>query len=259
MAQRKDFHAFCQDLAAQVGVGRRGLRRDWSALEKLVRDHVLPRMPEAEVKKLLGKGIAKLEAEENDLKAIAAYGAAQGWVDAASLCRALEEADRSNPLWFLARVSGKTFGAAVAPRLAEYWLCEEGDRWTRRKDVEFYDYDWYVAAIGSTIRLELKASSERNPRFQQIRDPRMSRNPEAYDYDGCLCVGGHGGALEWWYFPAKAVEDLIHREVFPPQHGGRKMVSGTFWVTVSKKNREILEEFRVPSEWLRNFILKNYA
>jgi len=259
MPKATDFHKFCAELAHQVGIGRAGLRRDWSGLKRLVEESVLPRLTNEQVRELLGKDTSRLEGEFNDLKAIATYGVGRGWVEAPDLRAALEAADQSNPLWFLANVSGKTFGGSVAPKLAQYWLCEEGDRWIRQKDVEYYDYDWDVAALGRTIRLELKASSEESPRFQQVRSPRMSGTGKGYDYDGCLCLGGYGGTLEWWYFPAKAVEQFIETEDFTRQHGGSKMVSRTYWVTMNDKNRAKFERFRVSSEHLRGFILKNYA
>lgn len=259
MTKESEFQRFCQQLAQHIGVGRAGLRRDWSAVDRLVRDLVLPRMTADQVHELLDKEPSRLEGELNDLKALGAYGVARGWLESRDLRAALQAADASNLLWFLANVSGKTFGGSVAPKLAEYWLCEEGDEWNRRKDVEYYDYDWRVAALGSIIRLELKASSEKNPRFQQIRDPRMSRTPESYDYDGCLCLGGYGGKLEWWYFPADAVEMLIRRDVITPQHGAHKIVSGTYWITLNKRMRPILQDFRVSSQGLRDSILKKHA
>jgi len=248
MPTGKDFHRFCRELAREVGIGRAGLRRDWTVLEQLVRGRVLTQMTSQQVRELLDKDASQLHGEFNDLKALAAYGVARGWVDPKTLREALQAADQSNPLWFLANVSGKTFGGSVAPKLAEYWLCEEGDRWIRRKDIEYYDYDWYVAATESTIRFELKASSEKNPRFQQIRSPRMSGSQEQYDYDGCLCLGGYGGALEWWYFP-----------VIAPQHGAHKIVSGTYWIVMTKENRTKCEKYRITSENLRDTILKQHA
>ena len=134
MPTGKDFHRFCRELAREVGIGRAGLRRDWTVLEQLVRGRVLTQMTSQQVRELLDKDASQLHGEFNDLKALAAYGVARGWVDPKTLREALQAADQSNPLWFLANVSGKTFGGSVAPKLAEYWLCEEGDRWIRRKD-----------------------------------------------------------------------------------------------------------------------------
>lgn len=259
MNMQSKFANFCRKLGEEIGIGRVGLRRDWGKLEKLVKESVLPNMAPQEVYELLGKEASRLEGESNDLKALAAFGVARGWLDRESLREALQAADESNPLWFLANVSGKTFGGTVAPKLAEFWLCKDGDEWKRRKDVEYYDYDWYVAELESTVRLELKASSEKNPRFQQIRAPRMSGIQEGYDYDGCLCLGTYGGKVEWWYFPASAVEKLIKAGVITAQHGAHKIVSGTYWITMNSKTREVVQRYSVPSEKLRDRILRKHA
>ena len=220
--------------------GRKGLSRDWSQLVRLCKTKVLLNIPTEEVTEMLGKEVDEINPELNDYKALAAYGVRAGWIKAEELWRALDIADRSNPLWFLALHSGKTFGETIAPLIAEHYLKEENDGWKKMSTRELYDIKW---SPGREISIELKASSEKTPRFQQIRRPTMSHTT-GYDYDVLLCLGVYGGQLEWWSIPAAIVEKLIQNDTIKPQHNANKSRRiGSYWFSIGKKERTLLAPY----------------
>lgn len=54
---------------------------------------------------------------------------------------------------------------------------------------------------------------------------------------------------------AETIALFISEHDFTPQHGGKKMSSGTYWVTVDAAKRAKLAAFEVTSESLRAFVL----
>ncbi len=210
-------------------------------------------MNEPEVESLLGKKFADLDPEENDLKALAAYAAGRGLLDPAELRAALDADLRESPLYFLAGLSGKTFGETVAPELCAFWLRAEGDAWQKMPNRERYDVAWAPGASRHLLRIELKASSEHPGfRFQQVRDPRAG-DQLRLDYDGLLCMGVTAGSVGFWLIPADDVARLIATGVLERQHGGSKtgLSSNTYWIVTDRTNRDRLAGFAVAPEELR--------
>ncbi len=115
------FADYCNALAAQQRVGRPSLRRKWANLRALA-DRVLPDIPDELVTSLLGKAKSAADPEENDLKALVSWAVGHGIVKATELRTALEDDNRASPLYWLAGLSGKSFGENVAPQLSAYWL-----------------------------------------------------------------------------------------------------------------------------------------
>jgi len=234
--------------------GRKGLLRDWGVLVHLFEEKVAPHLPPEATKAMLGKSTDEMNPEHNDYKAMVAYGVHAGWVEPGEMKGALEAANQSNPLWFLATSSGKTFGETIAPIIAEYFLSAEGDSWVKMPSTELYDIDW-TPSSHVPLHLELKASSEANPRFQQIRRPDMSQGGSD-DYDALLCLGVYGGKTEWWYIPAKDIEQLMTEGIITQQHNAGKEVAGSYWITVDASVRERLTPYYVGNpETLRAHIL----
>lgn len=151
-------------------------------------------------------------------------------------------------------MSGKTFGETVAPLIARYWLVDQGDEFVKMSNREVYDFGWLPRESDKTIRIEMKASSEDSPNFQQIRHPRMSGVASTLDYDVLLCLGLSNAGLEWWAFPADEVETFIAAKIFTPQHGGTKMESGTSWIRIRPTDRNRFKRFESDSNSLRTFI-----
>lgn len=110
---------------------------------------------------------------------------------------------------------------------------------------------------GGHVRIELKASTEDQPRFQQIRHPRMT-NPTVpgYEYDALVCLHVSNAGLEWRVIPAANVLQSIESGEMPPQHGGRKVASGTYWVQMNDENRARFAAFQVSSQQLRDALLR---
>jgi hypothetical protein len=161
----------------------------------------------------------------------------------------------AGPFGFLQTLSGKVFGETVAPQIAQFWLHEEGDQFIKMAGGDLYDFRWAVVETGQTIRIEMKASTEASPNFQQVRHPKMTA-PDAsdFEYDVLLCLHASNAGLEWWAFPAQVVATSIENGAFPPQHGGQKMKSGTFWVRMDAKNRARFQAYQTTSGDLRNFV-----
>lgn len=224
--------------------GRRGLQRDWSKLLILF-EKIKSRLPSDLPMRMLGKSIEELDVEQNDIKALLAYGVNAGWLTAAELRCALKEANDSNPYWFLANMSGKTFGEVIAPKIAQFWIMQSGEYWKKMKTKELYDFEW-KAANKRLLRIELKASTEENPRFQQIRPPKMS-NLSTYDYDGLLGLSVFRGKEEWWYVPAPDVERLISERIITQQHNGEKVKTDSYWVSLNEKMRKRFSKYYINS------------
>src|SRR5207302_9108958 len=111
---------------------RLSLRRRWATLRQLA-EQVSKQLEPREIEDLLGKPYGQLDPEHNDLKALVAYGAGKGIItDPRQLQQVLREDARSDPLYFLAAHSGKTFGEKWAPLFAKYWLMLDGDTWTKQ-------------------------------------------------------------------------------------------------------------------------------
>jgi hypothetical protein len=249
------FADYCRALAAQQGVGRASLRRDWTNLRALA-ERVLPAVPDDLVISLLGKAKSAADPEENDLKALVSWAVGKGLIEATELRTALDDDDRASPLYWLAGLSGKSFGERVAPLLCAYWLVQGSDTWKKQPGTAYYDISWHPSESTHRIRMELKASSE-NPgfRFQQIRDPRYTGASDL-DYDLLLCVGVTASTMEFWSIPATTVGDFIDDRTFPNQHGGAKMASNTHWFVTDARTRQRMKPFFCEAVDVRDLILK---
>lgn len=250
--------------------GRKSLRRRWMALRELA-NQVAQEVPASEIEALFGKRYEQLDPENNDLKALIAYGAGRGLLsDSGALRRVLQTDMRADPLHFLTQHSGKTFGEKFAPLFAKFWLAEPEDGWEKQSSRGLFDVAWVPHGRHSPIRIELKASSEHpGYLFQQIRHPRLS-GASKDDYDLLLCVGVSAGSLEWWAIPAKELERFAETGSTPSDtvvitrhHGKRRPIwnaeqgyTDEGWFRADLRTREILGEFSCPeSEILREFIL----
>jgi len=248
------FAEFSRQLASRQKVGRPTLRREWSELRRLA-ERVRPVVSEQLVKSLLGKSWATTEPEENDLKALVSYAVGRGLVEAEELHAALLADNTHAPLYWLAGLSGKSFGENVAPQLCAYWIQDEGDLWIKQSGREYYDIAWSPHEELGVNRLELKASSESPAfRFQQIRDPRHTARAGG-DYDTLLCLGITASTMEFWSIPAERVGVYIDNGTFANQHGGTKMKSNTYWFVVDVRTRKILRPFSAEATEVRRLLV----
>ena len=246
------FLAYLYELPSRLRPGRQrvGVVRD--NLQALIADRVRPNLTPEDEARLFPLGFSP---SESDLKIAAGVGLERGWITPGEYEQAIRSDKAASPFGFLQTMSGKTFGETVAPLIARFWLVEDGDGFVKVSNRGLYDFGWTPHETGQSIRIELKASSEEAPNFQQIRHPRMSGTANAEpDYDVLLCLGLSNAGLEWWAFPADAVAAFIADNVFTPQHGGTKMESGTYWVRIRPAERERFLQFASPSESLREFV-----
>lgn len=257
MRSWSDFVDWAMGQEAASG-GRLALRRRWESLRALA-EVVIAKLPPGEVEALLGRPVHLLDPENNDLKALVAYGIGRGFLKDPSLLQAaLEDDRRADPLHFLAQHSGKTFGEKYAPLFAEYWLKSPADGWAKQSSKGLYDLLWSPTELpGKSIRIELKASSERPEfRFQQIRHPRLSGGKDP-DYDLLLCLGVSAGALEWWALPAAALDNFADNDavvaddiIITRHHGKRQPIwnetrgfTDEGWFAATKKARGLLAKY----------------
>jgi hypothetical protein len=248
------FTEFCGSLQIESGKGRKSLRRKWSNLRQLA-SRVLPQIPDSELMALLGKKRTELDPEENDLKAITSYSVGKGLLKAPEVREALKADESESPLYFLAELSGKSFGESIAPKICQYWLCGELDGWAKQPASGYYDIAWTSVELRKPVRIEIKASSESPAfRFQQIRHPKIG-HANTLDYDTLLCVGVTASSLEFWFIPAQAVIDFIESGLFTNQHGGKKIDSNTYWVMADDNARGKMGKYFAEPEKLRNFAL----
>lgn len=257
-----------------TGGGRPSLRRRWPQLKglaKRVEEQLSPR----EVQELLGKPPNQLDLEENDVKALVAYGAGKGILpDPGLLRQALEEDVREDPLFFLAGHSGKTFGEKYAPEIARFWLQHETDGWSKQGAKAYYDVGWMPEELdGREIRIEVKASSEHPAyRFQQVRHYWLSGS-DIPDYDLLLCLGATARSLEWWAIPARDLDQYADNGVTTPervvitvQHGKNETIWNSTvgyvregWFTTGDRERALLAPYFCRSEELRQTILRYFS
>lgn len=253
------FADFCKALALQQRKGRASLRRDWRHLRVLA-DEVFPQIPDEVAHALLGKAKEAADPEENDVKALIAWAVGRGFLDPSALRDALDADNVSSPLYWLATLSGKSFGENVAPQLCAYWLLHDGDEWRKQTGRAYFDIQWTPGEHPQrSVRMELKASSE-NPgfRFQQIRDPRHTGADEL-DYDLLLCVGVTAATMEFWSIPAREVAEYIDDGTFGNQHGGSKMTSNTFWFVTDVRTRAKLRGYYTEAVSVRQFAIQQMA
>ena len=249
----EDFLAFLYELPSQLRPGRQRIGVVRNNLQALVMGKVYPELTVDDEARLFPLGFSPAE---SDLKIAAGVGLERGLITSMEYERAIRADKAASPFGFLQTMSGKTLGETVAPRIAQYWLVEEGDGFVKVSTQGLYDFVWTPRETGRQVRVELKASSEEHPNFQQIRHPRMSGTTESdLDYDVLLCLGLSNAGLEWWAFPADEVESFIIDKVFKPQHGGTKMKSGTYWVRIRPADRIQFKRFATDSESLRGFVL----
>ena len=256
MAERTwdDFLAFLYELPAQIRPGRQGIRVMRDNLEELVEEHVIPGFSESDRNALFPLGFS---ATESDLKLSAGVGLERKLITPQQYEVALRADKAAGPFGFMQTLSGKTLGETISPMIAQFWLCEEGDQFAKMPNTALYDFGWTPQETGITIRIEMKASSEKNARFQQIRHPRMTdRSAADLEYDILLCLGIANTGLEWWGFPAGRVAELIDQAVFTPQHSAHKAESGTFWVSMKPRERTRLQSHQADSASLRRFLME---
>ena len=216
---------------------------------------MLPVVPDEAVDQLLGKSKANLNPEENDFKALASYAVGKGLIDAEDVRQALRDDNVEAPLYWLAGLSGKTFGENVSPRICAYWLQRDEDHWKKHPGTDYFDVSWTPYETSKPVRIEIKASSEApGYRFQQIRDPRQT-GAVGLDYDALLCAGVTASELEFWFIPGREVVRFIDSGVFANQHGGAKSVSNTFWFVADARTRTTLVEYRAEATELRELAL----
>lgn len=248
----EEFLTFLYQLPSKLKPGRQGIRVVRDHLQSLVEHRVLMRLTEVDQKSFFPLGFSPAE---SDLKVAAGLGIERGYISPVEYEDALKQDKAAGPFGFLQTLSGKVFGETVAPQIAQFWLQANLDLFSKRPPSGLYDLLWTDGGSGRTIRIELKASTEDSPNFQQIRHPRMTnRDAEDYEYDILLCLHVSNAGLEWWVFPAAEVADLIHSGVFTSQHGGQKIDSGTYWIRMTPQNRVRFEANQTTSEELRGFI-----
>lgn len=247
------FLTFLYELPSQLRPGRQQIRVVRDSLERLVAEKVRPGLTDDDERALFPLGFSPAE---SDLKIAAGVGLERGLVTAQEYEAALRSDIAASPFGFLQTLSGKTFGETVTPLIVRYWLLDAGDTFQKQSTRALYDVAWAPHETGQALRIELKTSSEALPNFQQIRHPRMSSASDAPpDYDVLLCLGISNDGPEWWMFPASSVEQFIETSVFPPQHGGTKMASGTYWVRMNQDNCRAFKSFAVTSDDLRSSLL----
>jgi len=238
----------------ESGKGRKSLRRKWSNLRQLA-SRVLPQISDSELMALLGKKRNELDPEENDLKAITSYGVGKGLLKAPEVREALKADESESPLYFLAELSGKSFGESIAPKICQYWLCDGLDRWAKQPASGYYDIAWTPTELKKPVRIEIKASSESPAfRFQQIRHPKIGHS-STLDDDVLLCLGVTAASLGFWFIPAQAVIRFIESGLFTNQHGGKKIDSNTFWIMADDNARSKMGKYFATSENVRQFSL----
>jgi hypothetical protein len=211
----------------------------------------MPQLTQEEIANLFPLGFSP---EDSDLKLAAGIGLERGWINPADYAAALIADKALSPMSFLQTVSGKALGETIAPLIAQFWLADPDESFTKMPASAYYDFGWIPNEVGRLIRVELKTSSEANPNFQQIRHPKMSGG-NSFDYDALLCLAISNEGIEWWLFPAKDVEEFVDSGNFPAQHGGQKMSSGTYWIRMNVRNRRTFESYACSSEVLRNRFL----
>jgi len=258
-----------QSLSEGISVGRPALRRSWQTLRDLAAKHS-PQLDDSEIQRLLGKAYDDLDPEKNDLKALVAYAIGKGLGDPEELLEALASDVTSEPMAFLAQLSGKSFGETWAPRIAQFWLCADGDGWSKKRPTNYYDIDFApTERPGQEVRIEVKASSEHPEfRFQQIRHPQLSGEESAYDL--LLCLGVTAGSLEWWAIPTARLDDFADngatpegRIIITKHHGNRAPIwnadagyADEGWFCANEKARRVLAEYHTTSEPLRQRVMK---
>lgn len=248
-----EFVRYVERLRGQTKPGRQGVRVIRDSLRSLVEQRVLPHLTAEERSRLFPLGY---DPEQSDLKVAAGVGIERGYIQADEYEAVLRADARASLFSFLQPVSGKTLGETIAPQITEFWLRAEGDTFAKMKATDLYDITW-MPHEGGHVRIELKASTEEQPRFQQIRHPRMT-NPSApgYEYDALVCLHVSNAGLEWWIVPAGEVLHGIESGEISPQHGGRKVASGTYWVQMNDENRARFAAFQVSSQQLRQALLR---
>lgn len=251
-----DFLAFLYEMPSRLRPGRQQIRVVRDRLQDLVDERVLPALTEEESSTVFPLGFSPAE---SDLKLAAGIGIERGLITVQEYETALRADKAAGPFGFLQDRSGKTFGETVAPEIARFWLEAAGDSFTKMPNTALYDFGWRPSEGNSTIRIELKASSEVKARFQQVRHPWMTdQAAEEPEYDILLCLKVSNEGLEWWIFTARDVARLIGSGILQGQHGGQKIASGTYWITMDERQTQALAEFHSGSVDLRARILSMF-
>lgn len=89
------------------------------------------------------------------------------------------------------------------------------------------------------IRCEVKFSTEDPPRFQQVRDPRLTTG--ATKYDALVCISGRPERLTYWLIPSSDVSRLMDAGEITVQHA----MSDTKWFLPSRTSSDAFSEYRL--------------
>lgn len=250
----RNWGKFVAHIAAQEDdfpAGRENLRREFGNLANLVTKDVLPRLSEAERAGLFPFGPPT---GELDLRTAAGVGMSRGWINADSLTEALIRDRESCPFAFMQTKSGKSLGSKLAPAIVSYWIVNEGDVFHLMSSSDSCSFEWRPVEATRPLRVALKSSAEQQPRFQQIRHPRLGKQA-SNDYDVLLWLGISNRKLDWWVLSANEVARVISSDLMPQQHLDGKAKSNLYWSPFTVARRRAFEQNRVPSEEVRARII----
>lgn len=95
-----------------------------------------------------------------------------------------------------------------------------------------------VRPDGQRIRVETKFSTEDPPRFQQVRDPRLSEG--RHKYDQLVCLSGRPDGMVYWVFSAEELGALMDDGAVRIQHA----MSDTKWFFPSRTANDPFSPYR---------------
>ena len=244
-----DFLSFLYKMPSTLNPGRQSIRVVRDNLNNLVAQKVLPYLSTEDHARFFPLGFSP---NESDLKIASGVALERSLIEPQEYEQALREDKKAGPFGFLQTLSGKAFGETVAPKIAEYWLSAEGDSFAKLPNTDLYDFAFTPKEVDRPIRVELKASSQEPPNFQQIRDPKMTnKSALTNEYDVLLCISVANTGLRWWIIPADDIPQLINDGFITLQHGGQKTDSGVYWVQMDKRRTPRMVKYESTSEELR--------
>ncbi len=135
-----------------------------------------------------------------------------------------------SPISFVLMLAPRTRGKLGENLLVRY--ATQAGLTTAKADSVAYDI-----GVGRA-RCEVKFSTEDPPRFQQVRDPRLSGGTLKYDFLVCLSARPHG--LVYWMIPAAVLGHLMDAGRVTIQHA----MSDTKWFRPSRNESDVFSEFR---------------
>jgi hypothetical protein len=150
--------------------------------------------------------------------------------------RQVAEWPPDSPISFVLMLAPRTRGKLGEMLLAHY--AAQAGLTASKADSVAYD-----VGVGRA-RCEVKFSTEDPPRFQQVRDPRLTAQTLKYDYLVCLSARPHG--LVYWMIPAAALGQLMDEGYVTVQHA----MSDTKWFLPSRTDSDAFSGFRYGYEGL---------